>query len=82
MDISSDKSCMCRKIENHCEKPYISYASIALILCLPHQTAAADALYEAQKRIDPPVVYQDKFLTGIDFPLGAVGDCSPKVAQA
>jgi uncharacterized protein (DUF608 family) len=45
----------------------------ALSLCLAANALATESPYEARKKIDPPAVYQNQNLTGIDFPIGAVG---------
>ena len=62
---------------NHPNPPSSNFrrlpACLALFLCFPNQPAAADSLYEARKKADPPAVYQDQNLTGIDFPVGPVG---------
>ncbi len=48
-------------------------ACLALLLCFPNHNTAADILNEAREKADTPAVYQEQFLTGIDFPIGAVG---------
>ncbi|MFM7181419.1 MAG: GH116 family glycosyl-hydrolase [Verrucomicrobiales bacterium] len=44
-----------------------------LVLCLAARPAIADSLSTSRNPSDPPAVYQDQNLTGIDFPIGAVG---------
>jgi uncharacterized protein (DUF608 family) len=48
-------------------------ACLVMLFCFPNPSAAADSLYDARKNVDPPAVYQGQYLTGIDFPIGAVG---------
>lgn len=41
--------------------------------CQETTTAKEQTLFEKKAAIDPPVTYSGKYLTGIDFPIGAVG---------
>ena len=41
--------------------------------CQETTTVTAQTLFEKKAAIDPPVTYSGKNLTGIDFPIGAVG---------
>jgi uncharacterized protein (DUF608 family) len=47
--------------------------STAVALAWAVNTSASEDPYETRKKSDPPAVYQDQHLTGIDFPIGAVG---------
>ncbi len=47
---------------------------LTLLFCGAFSPSAnADSLYETRKMEDPTAVYRDQFLSGIDFPIGAVG---------
>lgn len=65
---------------NHPNPPSSNFrhllACLALFLCFPNQPAAADSLHEARKKADPPAVYQDKNLTGLDFSIALIGSGS------
>lgn len=41
--------------------------------CQKAATADEKSRFEMKAAIDPPVIYQGKYLTGIDFPVGALG---------
>lgn len=54
----------------------VSSALIILLLAQSCQNANTNdqkSLFEKKAAIDPPVTYSGKYLTGIDFPVGAVG---------
>ena len=41
--------------------------------CNQSDSADQQSLFEKKAEIDPPVTYQGEYLTGIDFPVGALG---------
>jgi uncharacterized protein (DUF608 family) len=49
------------------------HAILALSVCFATHALAAESSYEIRKKAEPSAVYQDHNLTGIDFPIGAVG---------
>lgn len=59
-------------------KKILTLTSIAIFLlhaqsCKELSTVNEQSLFEKKAAIDPPVTYSGKYLTGIDFPVGAVG---------
>ena len=41
--------------------------------CKQSDSADQQSLFEKKAEIDPPVTYQGEYLTGLDFPIGALG---------
>lgn len=62
------------KMNNKLSRIILAIATLLLTQsCQETTTVTEQTLFEKKAAIDPPATYSGKYLTGIDFPVGAVG---------